>query len=396
VVFFRVTSTFKHQRYIFNKRLWSAYKACIICSKGNSFIAIRSVTGTPGVGKSCFLPYELLKDGEKVFVSVKNSYVYFEGTKVVENADQSMLVKYPDGKEPIIHLCDPLLDKVKPTSAISILFVSPDKEKYKGFSSDLLINIFMPPWHEDELVQCCTTCYNMKEQEIKELYSKWGGSIRRIKCPPLLQKTYEEMLAKFLGSKNLLDKLNLVENTYLFYNDGSKNDQWILHRWPKLEEKKVDYFSCVFDFPSQYIKTKIREALSKYSIDWKVSAGPQLLGKLYENEVLVGLFERISDPSVKYLKARAVTRDRKKTLVNIPVIRQYIIYSNQSKIEEAVSGALYIPIEPNKTAVDFVLPPWIFQATISKSHNCKSLKETFDQFPEVKRLEFLCDNTKLC
>jgi hypothetical protein len=355
-----------------------------------SFMAIR-ITGTPGVGKSCFLPYvkdELLKDGERVFVSVKDSYVYFEGKEVVENADQNMLDTYSDGKEPIIYLCDPLLVKVKPTLAISILFVSPDKGKYKGFSSDLLINIFMPPWHESEIVQCCTTCYNMKEQEIEELYNKWGGSIRRITCPPLFQKTYEEKLAKFLGSENLLDKLNLVENTHLSYDDGSKNDQWILHRWPKLEEKKVDYFSCVFDFPSQYIKTKIREALSKYSIDWKVSAGPQLLGKLYENEVLVGLFERISDPSVEYLKAQAIACDKKKTLVNIPVIRQYIIYSNQSIIGEAVGGALYVPIEPNKTAVDFVFPPWIFQATIRKSHDCKSLKETFDQFPKVRDWNF--------
>jgi hypothetical protein len=360
-------------------------------SQTSMFMAIR-ITGTPGVGKSCFLPFvknELVKLGKRVFVSMRESCAYFEGDRCEENADKSMLLAYPDGKERIIHLCDPLLTNAGPTSALTILFVSPDRDKYKGFSSELLLDIFMPPWREDEMLQCCKMCYEMDERAIKESYNKWGGSIRKVTAPPLWQDRYEDVLTAFLGSKDLLDKLNLVEKSHLAYDDRSKSDQWILHRWPRIEDEgKANYCKCVFDFPSQYIKTKISEALSEHSIDWKVSSGPQLLGKLYENEVLLHLFERISDPSVDYLKKKARAHDRNKTLVDIPVIRQHVIYSNQSIIKHVVCGALYIPIERNKTAIDFVSPPWIFQTTLNKSRDCKSLQETFDQFPGVKKWNF--------
>ena len=121
---------------------------CVIeCKQQYASVGIR-VTGTPGVGRSCFLPYvkeELLKDKRKVFVTVKGKCVYFHGNEVEQGADPSMLNNDPS-EEYIIHLFDPSSgSEVAPTRAITILFISPERTKYGDFRTENIISLFMLP-----------------------------------------------------------------------------------------------------------------------------------------------------------------------------------------------------------------------------------------------------------
>ena len=366
---------------------------CVIeCEQRSTSIGIR-LTGTPGVGKSCFLPYvkqELLKDKRKVFVTVDRRSVYFHGNEVEEDADPRMLLK--SSEEYIIHLFDPSSgSEVAPTKAITILFVSPGRTKYGGFSTENIINLFMPPWRERELAECCKVCYGMEKKQVEELYEKWGGSIRRVvRFQKVFQKAYDHQLESFLSSQCLLDTINQVEWSHLAYDDRSQSHQWILHRWPIVTGDEADYCDCTLDFPSHYIKMKIRDALARNQIDWKASSNnPTLLGKLYETEVLRDLFKPISDEGVHHLqhKARHKPTDE---LFDVPVVRKYILFSNQDKINPAKKGALYTPTESNKTGIDYVMPPWIFLITLKKNHNLKNLNQIYEQFPDVE------ENWRVC
>ena len=354
-------------------------------------LAIR-VTGTPGVGKSAFLVYvkqELVKLNKSVFVTMQDYHVHYHGKKCTLNADPSMLSVYPTG-ERMIHLLDPGGFAVKPTNAITILFVSPDKRRYGGFSRDNIIDYYMPPWRLHELIDCCRICYGMEDDaQVTELFEKWGGSIRKIvniNSDSSFTHQYEASLSNFLTSEDLLKKINEVQSSHLAYDDRSRNSQWVLHRWPgTTEEGRVNYCTCDVDFPSQYIKMKIRERLSQYSIDWKASSGNSiLLGKLYENEVLLNLFKRTSDVRVCFLRHEAECIGRPSEPVQVPVVRRYIVFSNQSKIDEPVIGALYTPVESNKAGINFIMPPWIFQSTIKKNHDVKQLENICKQFQSVK------------
>ena len=354
--------------------------------------AIR-VTGTPGVGKSAFLVYvkkELVKLNKSVFVTMQHRHVHYLGEeKLTVKADTSMLDLAPTGDR-MIHLLDPAAGfHIRPTSAITILFVSPDKNKYGAFSTDNVIDFYLPPWRLEELIRCCRICYKMEETKVTQLFEKWGGSIRRIVNINFYSHytdKYEASLSSFLSSTDLLEKINEVESSHLSYDDRSQSYQWVLHRWPKTtEDGTVNYRYCDLDFPSQYIKMKIREKLLQYSIDWKASSGNStLLGKLYEDEVLKNLFERISDVSVRYLGHEAEYFGRQPASVQVPVVRSYRMFSNQSIIQEPVKGALYIPVESNKAGIDFIMPPWIFQTTIKKNHDAKQVGNTCKQFPSVK------------
>ena len=46
-------------------------------------------------------------------------------------------------------------------------------------------------------------------------------------------------------------------------------------------------------------------------------------------------------------------------------IQQHIYFSSNDTFSSVSDGALYIPLEPNKKGVDFVMPPILFQVTIS-------------------------------
>ena len=93
------------------------------------------------------------------------------------------------------------------------------------------------------------------------------------------------------------------------------------------------------------------------------------------------LFRKEDDPNIQYLSERAVCSSNGVS-ETIPVIREIEMFSSNTVIENCKSNILYVPTETNRLAVDFVMPPWAFQATIAKTHTAKKLDAVLNQFPK--------------
>lgn len=70
--------------------------------------------------------------------------------------------------------------------------------------------------------------------------------------------------------------------------------------------------------------------------------------------------------------------------IEIPSANEKKYFVNREKIHSGNPNTLYIPLEPNKTSVDCVMPLWLFQITINKKHKPLPLHEVIDQFKPKK------------
>ena len=91
----------------------------------------------------------------------------------------------------------------------------------------------------------------------------------------------------------------------------------------------------------------------------------------------------MTQESILSAKATKMGRIDCATPVDVPAVKKHKVFSTGNKFSSYVDGTLYIPIEPNRTGIDFVMPPWVFQVTLSKNHSAKKLERNLDQFPSV-------------
>ena len=339
--------------------------------------AIR-ITGTPGMGKSYFLGYVWLRLIKKfhVVVTVGDATI----TSCKDGSYEDITGKPLDDylKRDVIYLVDPKKGgSPDPSYAKTVLFVSPSKERVGDFKRVGLINFYMPPWNKSELQICMKKFDDVSEKRCEELFEKWGGSMRIMRISAKKDTSVEEEFRQCLSNQCLLDIINQMNSDYL------ESYQWLVHRIPiQSDDGAIDYQEYNCDFPSRYIAEKVAERIHHLQVDWKTVGDSSLLGKAYECHVLKHLFQ-VSD-KVYLSKAAYEVGDPEKKAVYINAVRHHEVFSNQGTIDPK-QGTLYIPLESNKAGIDFVMPPWVFQVTISASHSAKRLDKVLNQFPSVSK-----------
>ena len=258
----------------------------------------------------------------------------------------------------IIHLCDP---------SKNFDFVSPSKQRFQPYGKEEVVTFYVLPWTLEEVTLCCTKLYHGFSDTHKSLYDKWGGCIRRIISSPMFRHVYDDTLLQFLQTNRLIDAMKQLGDDQLAY-DLNKADQWAIHRWPLVDYNgKVNYEKCTLDFPSSYVKTKVADRLR--------SLGPDMMAKLGSDNILLG---NIYEHEVRkdFLQAGHTVEVGDKCYR----IGQHMAFTTSEIFPDPAANTLYIPLEPNKKGIDFVMPPLMFQSTISASPRCIDVMK---QFPNV-------------
>lgn len=350
-------------------------------------VAIR-VTGTPGMGKSFFLGYvwyHLLKVkcdvvarvGSKIIRSRKGSDD--RAYDVVTMEDYDRLCAYD---EDVIFLADPD-QRVPRTKGITIFFVSPAHEGPGNYPRTNLRNIYMPPWKDEELHDCMNKVYPHCKDNLLSQIKKWGGSMRSLTTDEDSRNT---LLEEFLDDTCLV--LYVVNTQEGQSGILERRYQWLVHMIPIEDDNgSTNYGKVTFSFPSHFIASRVAQKICGLKFDWKILELPKLLGNAYESHVLDSLF-RVSPTSTVSLRVKANLIPTRK-MVSVPAVKDHLIFSSKDVITEPKKGMLYIPSEPNRPGIYFVMPPWIFQVTIAKSHTAKKLNKMLEQFQSTK-------NWKLC
>ena len=270
------------------------------------------------------------------------------------------------------------------TGAMTILFISQARERVGNFSRVNVAALYMPPWKEPELRDCVERIYPYAKTYFKSQFDMWGGSIRFMTapCDEISEKSHMKNLNEFLGSRYLIDVVNEASE-YVYQKEELTAYQWIVHRMP-IQNGVTDYTECICDYPSQYIALQIARRVHCLKVDWKIIGDPVLLGRAYEHHVLDTLFKVSQDEHLPVLAYRV--GGRQKRGFRVPAVKSHRVFSNKDIIDSGslVKGALYISVEPNKPGMDFVMPPWIFQTTISRVHSAKRLDLIISQFPSTK------------
>ncbi|CAB4383198.1 unnamed protein product [Rhizophagus irregularis] len=201
------------------------------------------LTGNPGIGKTFFgyyLIYHLVKNGKTVIYDVHTikKFVILFGQTMDE---VSYLHTIKDARKIKTSLSNQdawyIVDGKSPdySEAKTILICSPLKSHYKIFDRRIPEIRYMPPWSWDEINKCRADIFaHLSENEVRELYIKWGGIPRNI---------LEGARAKGI-QKQLDGAINTCNESIFRYigGDVAKDDisHKLIHIWTNFPEGSND------------------------------------------------------------------------------------------------------------------------------------------------------------
>ncbi|KAG5185990.1 hypothetical protein JKP88DRAFT_310586 [Tribonema minus] len=141
------------------------------------------ITGTPGIGKSCYALYwlwHLRRAGNTVVYQIGADFYRFSG-ELVQHADTIGAFKNAGGlwHPDVWFLCDPARDH-EPYGGclgVTLVFVSPSTERYKAFLKEPRATTrYMPVWSQEEVQRCRQLLFDhVPQSRVQDLLEQWGG-----------------------------------------------------------------------------------------------------------------------------------------------------------------------------------------------------------------------------
>jgi hypothetical protein len=360
------------------------------------------VTGTPGIGKSAFLPYFIVRllaqsDNDKppivVFQTKDERCFVYGGTSVVRTGKIPVF-------EDLLNLLETwyLVDSSdKPVLGPSKIIISASPRtlvNYKDVMKEVVWTYYLAPWDLQELEKCqkSVTAFSVVTSTfMNRLYDKIGGIPRYVLQKPA--DKFHSLLKqdeKLLSPLELADKLRKLEpvaeieacrrieeaivhvNNPIMYiecmNDAEEHIRIsgrIFHRWPTVDCKSFEY-----RWASEYIMTRIYERLDKQSWQSLLEAAirDDTPGIAYE-AFAAHIFRKGGHTfEVKEL-GKAAALDH----LTIPERPPVTIYRKAADLSALRNGqTLYMPATPNFPCIDAALGPnKLFQLTLSRKHPIK-------------------------
>ncbi|KAG5182393.1 hypothetical protein JKP88DRAFT_164594, partial [Tribonema minus] len=165
---------------------------CNLMEQINKLVAARRVqrvviTGTPGIGKTCYAFYwlwHLRQTGRTVVYQLGPGWYRFCGATAVQGSRKAFLAAG--------YLDDPaawyLSDPADWFGGITLVFVTPRWVRYHEFlKAPAATKRFMPVWSEEELLRCAELLFSGQDLErdvpqarVRELFRRWGGVPRYV------------------------------------------------------------------------------------------------------------------------------------------------------------------------------------------------------------------------
>ncbi|CAG8637334.1 7411_t:CDS:2, partial [Ambispora gerdemannii] len=239
------------------------------------------VTGTSGVGKSCFLIYlliQLFHDFEDVTIilqSIQNEYFYcFQSSDFSVGSYDDFSAYFRSSKT--WYLADGILSpKLVPAKTVVALSAKGVyKDEFQEFDKILVRQLYLPPWSLEELLVCQKHIFqNVPKDIILNLYDKVGGVPRYVLrraddalqcCKDPRMPDEKDIIKRALGRvatalqqvKNFDDLILCVTEDAYYIQYSSR----LVHRWPD-----PFYDSYYLQWASRYIYDNIQERLEKQS-----------------------------------------------------------------------------------------------------------------------------------
>ena len=323
------------------------------------------ITGTPGVGKSMFLIYEIDQARKReldVVIQIGDFYGVFDSNRNVVSvsaAEAKDHLRNPD----CMYFFDPAFQsdiKLKLHRAFTVVFSS-NEDNYRCLNKSNYVLLYMPVWTLTELLICRQQCFaQYSEETVKTTFKKWGGSARSVfvSSREVLERNFQNFL-----SSDLNMAISDMEGVYHSKNPQDQH-QWLVH----ISIFDRDYSKPTKNWASQHVLRKIYTALQIQTMDvynpkYIYSHDIELRGQLYELKVQEAL------GSGKSFKATNISTGE--TVVIPPSIGEPNFFTN-THVVGGNEDTLYIPCEDTRESIGFVKGEWIFQATLRKTHDIKA------------------------
>jgi len=329
------------------------------------------ITGNPGIGKSYFLMYCLIRFG------------CFENKAVVFQSIQKMKMWLFKGKEKPICLQYPypdanadvyLVDSGSPSSEplstqlFTILACSPKKDHYKEFQKNGAEKLYMPCWLLEELLQLPHDKYT--PLKIKENFY-WFGGVPRYVFGDNRGNTWKREIDHALNSCNPVDIGSFVGNKAL-------NGDEICHKLFQLKITKDHQVESVV-FSSEHVEKQLPSCLVRRELRGFVTliksslvgipTAASLRGYLFESYahhiLSQGRTFTVSDGETLTLGKLEEHVEQVKLLELKPVDLPKNKYIRPTQKNFAVFDSFIIPDDVTLLA---------FQMTVSKSHSLDLVK----------------------
>ncbi|PKB99367.1 hypothetical protein RhiirA5_462037, partial [Rhizophagus irregularis] len=326
------------------------------------------LTGNPGIGKTFFgyyLIYHLVKNGKTVIYDVHTikKFVILFGQTMDE---VSYLHTIKDARKIKTSLSNQdawyIVDGKSPdySEAKTILICSPLKSHYKIFDRRIPEIRYMPPWSWDEINKCRADIFaHLSENEVRELYIKWGGIPRNI---------LEGARAKGI-QKQLDGAINTCNESIFRYigGDVAKDDisHKLIHIWTNFPEGKT-----IVKFASNYVGEQVIIELRKIVIDKCRREVNAVIDGGKSNPVTGCIFEQIAHRVLRNggtFKRRSLDTNEEDS-IDFPKRDLFLL----TQIDDIKNEAYSIPLDKSFPSVDAIIAPnCLLQMTTAKDHNIK-------------------------
>ncbi|GBC06270.1 hypothetical protein RclHR1_06720006 [Rhizophagus clarus] len=235
------------------------------------------VSGTSGIGKSCFLVYFLIRhlcefeNATIIFQTIQSDDFYcFEGLNLSSRSYNNFLTHFQSSET--WYLADGIISP-RLVSAKTLIALSPKgfvNDKFQVIEKDIVQKFYMSPWSLDELLGCREKVFpNVPEDIVVALYNKAGGVPRYVfrraeislqyfnydpKTPDekeiIIKQAFDRVEYALLQVKNFSDLiLCFTENAY-FIQYSSR----LVHQW-----SNPSYNSYHLQWASRYIYNEIEK-----------------------------------------------------------------------------------------------------------------------------------------
>lgn len=387
------------------------------------------LTGTPGIGKSTFLVYFIIR------------HLYESGKVTLDRRMLDIIILQPAGSENEIYaFAAPnivrkgtysdfeafflipttlyLVDwkpKSKPISkpATTLFTLSPNSiqdDDFKDFEKVLFMRLCMPVWSYDELEACRRHVFpEQSTRSLSYIYSRAGGVPRSCLEAPTeaLRVGCSEEMANEKGLQRLEDAFNQIKDPLDFLRTqeqslGLKVSGRLLHKVPGVPDSETSYrdsshriwasayvidrfIGMVDTHAADNMNRQVMEGLARNERDGT-------LGKIFECYVR-HLFFKGGGVKLRKRRLYGVSNKRKQPAqqwFTMPKNLEHKPFSGMIdfSIPEEDTGTIWTP-GPNFPSVDLILTPnFLFQITISSYHPVKQepLRKIVEKLPAKENI----------
>jgi hypothetical protein len=344
------------------------------------------ITGTPGIGKSAFLPYFVVRvlagsDDDKppivVFHTKDSETCYaYGGTSVVctgQITEFGPLLDLPETWYLVDSSDKPVLGPSK-----TIISASPNTlVKYKEVMKEVVWTYYLAPWELQELEKCRTNVRAFSVMTLslmKKLYDKIGGVPRYV-----LQKPTDSLflhptrldLAENQACCRIEEAIANVDNPTKYIECLTKAEEHldisgrIFHRWPTDEHRNFEY-----RWASPDIQKKMYDRLDLQSWRKVVESAVRNDAPGVDYEAFVAHIFRKGGRTFE-TRELGTTSHGKLAFPEKPTVTTYRTVADLSTLPDH-DKTLYLPASSNFPCIDAALGPnKLFQMTMSDKHPIK-------------------------